>query len=371
MISSEVQRTLVKSPPELWAEISDPDSLAKHLGDFGEISITRVDPEQKVEWQAGDTSGSVVIKPSGWGTKVKLTVTRPDPAVEPDPARTDEPEPARADVPQSEAATEPETGAPLADDAQPAPAHVSAADPQLDTEAEVEPASDLEAELEPQPAGEAEPEMVAADDEPEALEDDEPFVVPLEDELEHETELIAEFGPSFEHLPAQPLEARRGFFARLFGRFRGETLAQDDATEIAPLDEPELGRETPDADDAWAEWTGKPATAAAIAEAKPAHAQPAPSVEPEPSVEHQPSVEPEPSGEPELSVETTSADETELLIEPVTSEQEADAESAPEPNDISAEIAAAEEVAAEQVTAVLTGVLDRLGAAHHRPFSRS
>ncbi|HEY2571608.1 MAG TPA: hypothetical protein VGI27_09040, partial [Solirubrobacteraceae bacterium] len=76
MISSEVQRTLVKSPPELWAEISDPASLARHLGEFGEIRITRVEPEQRVEWQAGDTTGSVVIKPSGWGTKVKLTVTR-------------------------------------------------------------------------------------------------------------------------------------------------------------------------------------------------------------------------------------------------------------------------------------------------------
>src|SRR5664280_169794 len=41
MISSEVQRTLVKSPPELWAEISDPASLARHLGEFGEIRITR------------------------------------------------------------------------------------------------------------------------------------------------------------------------------------------------------------------------------------------------------------------------------------------------------------------------------------------
>ena len=76
MISSEVQRTLVKSPPELWAELSDPAALARHLGEFGEIRITRVDPEQRVEWEAGDTSGSVVIKPSGWGTKVKLTVTR-------------------------------------------------------------------------------------------------------------------------------------------------------------------------------------------------------------------------------------------------------------------------------------------------------
>ena len=76
MVSSEVQRTLVKSPPELWAEISDPDSLARHLGEFGEIRITRVEPEQRVEWEADDTSGSVVIKPSGWGTKVKLTVKR-------------------------------------------------------------------------------------------------------------------------------------------------------------------------------------------------------------------------------------------------------------------------------------------------------
>ena len=41
------------------------------------------------------------------------------------------------------------------------------------------------------------------------------------------------------------------------------------------------------------------------------------------------------------------------------------------PADISAELRAAEEATAEQVTAVLTGVLDRLGAAHHRPFSRS
>ena len=38
--------------------------------------------------------------------------------------------------------------------------------------------------------------------------------------------------------------------------------------------------------------------------------------------------------------------------------------------DLSAELRAAEEVAAEQVEAVLTAALDRLGSAHHRPFSR-
>ena len=76
MISSEVQRTLVKSPPELWAELSDPALLARHLGELGEIRITRVEPEQTVEWEAEKTSGTVQIKPSGWGTRVTLTVTR-------------------------------------------------------------------------------------------------------------------------------------------------------------------------------------------------------------------------------------------------------------------------------------------------------
>jgi hypothetical protein len=39
--------------------------------------------------------------------------------------------------------------------------------------------------------------------------------------------------------------------------------------------------------------------------------------------------------------------------------------------DIAAELKAAEELADAEVTAVLSSVLDRLGAAHHRPFSRS
>ncbi len=40
-------------------------------------------------------------------------------------------------------------------------------------------------------------------------------------------------------------------------------------------------------------------------------------------------------------------------------------------SDLAGELQAAEEVAVEEVTAVLSGVLDRLGAAHHRPFSRA
>ncbi len=42
-----------------------------------------------------------------------------------------------------------------------------------------------------------------------------------------------------------------------------------------------------------------------------------------------------------------------------------------EGKDLAAELKAAEETVEEEVRAILTGVLDRLGAAHHRPFSRS
>jgi hypothetical protein len=75
MVIAEAQRTLVKSPPELWSELSDPAALARHLGELGEIRIVRTNPEQIVEWEARDTRGTVEIKPSGWGTRVRLSVT--------------------------------------------------------------------------------------------------------------------------------------------------------------------------------------------------------------------------------------------------------------------------------------------------------
>jgi hypothetical protein len=69
----EASRTLVKSPPELWAECSDAGSLARHLGEFGEIQITRLEPESTVAWEGEHVSGTVRIEPSGWGTRVTLT----------------------------------------------------------------------------------------------------------------------------------------------------------------------------------------------------------------------------------------------------------------------------------------------------------
>ncbi|HEY3960371.1 MAG TPA: hypothetical protein VGL68_07665 [Solirubrobacteraceae bacterium] len=112
-VSSEVQRTLVKSPPELWAELSDPTALARHLGELGEVRITRVEPEKTVEWEAPAATGAVQLKPSGWGTKVTLTVTRevpePEPVAVPEPIATPEiPGPEQIAAPEPIAATEPE-----------------------------------------------------------------------------------------------------------------------------------------------------------------------------------------------------------------------------------------------------------------------
>ena len=73
MTEHVASRTLVKSPPELWAECSDAASLARHLDQFGEIRITRLEPETAVAWEGERARGTVRIEPSGWGTKVILT----------------------------------------------------------------------------------------------------------------------------------------------------------------------------------------------------------------------------------------------------------------------------------------------------------
>jgi hypothetical protein len=208
MISSEVKRTLVKSPPELWAELSDPAALTRHLGELGEIRITRIEPEKTVEWEAADTTGKVLLKPSGWGTKVTLTADRELPTPEPPAELAEPPEPPEPVV-MNEPAVEPEI---------------------------------VEEQPEPEP--------------------------------------------------------RPGFFARLFRRRRDQI-------------EPEALQAV----------------------------EPEPETEPEPQIElRQPAFEQAP-------VEQT--------------------------QDIAAELKAAEEAAEAEVTAVLTAALDRLGAAHHRPFSRA
>jgi hypothetical protein len=66
------KRTLVKSGPELWAEISDPEALGSLLEPFGEIRITRVADDSLVEWEGERAAGRLELEPSGFGTRVHL-----------------------------------------------------------------------------------------------------------------------------------------------------------------------------------------------------------------------------------------------------------------------------------------------------------
>ena len=118
------KRTLVKSPPELWEELSEVDRLAKHLGAFGEITITKLEPEHTVAWEGERASGTVSIEPSGWGTKVTLHAELPEPdEQEPEP----DPEQAPAEPAAEAPIEEPEVGT-----------QESAVEPEAELEAEPE-----------------------------------------------------------------------------------------------------------------------------------------------------------------------------------------------------------------------------------------
>lgn len=73
MTESRASRRLVKSPPELWSEVSNAASLQRHLDRFGDIRITKLEPETGVAWEGEYARGTIMLEPSGWGTRVTLT----------------------------------------------------------------------------------------------------------------------------------------------------------------------------------------------------------------------------------------------------------------------------------------------------------
>jgi hypothetical protein len=210
MQEPSAQRTLVKSPPELWAELSDVESLARHLGEFGEIRITRLDPETTVAWEGDRARGTVQLEPSGWGTKVTITaelaaveeaaepVAAEPAAVAPEP----EPEPVAAEPEPLAAEPEPEPE-PLP--AEPPPSEPDPPEGQapkvgffarlFGRKRKVEPV--VEVAPEPVAAPEPEPEPVAADPEPEP----EPVAA------EPEPEPVAVVEPAAEPEPVEPAPA--------------------------------------------------------------------------------------------------------------------------------------------------------------------
>ena len=293
MISSEVQRTLVKSPPELWAELSDPAALARHLGELGEIRIVRTEPESTVEWEGERISGTVSIKPSGWGTKVTLSVTR------------------ELDGPPADAIEE----------------AVGAG----------EEASGAGEEA----SGAGEEASGAIDETPETGD----AIADTPDTIADTPDAIAETPDTIEEAPTEPAERapepRPGFLARLFKRRHKPVAAHTpaEAVDVARTPPAPLHTEA-DAFAAMSEALAPETVAVAVAgtfDALPV-------------------------------VDTASPSAADPLGEHEGVEGPSEPKQA---HDISAELRAAEELAEGEVTALLTAVLDRLGAAHHRPFSRA
>jgi len=64
----ELERTLVKSPPELWDEIASEEALRQWLG---EVSVSRLDPPSRIEWSSQGVRGVIELEASGWGTRVR------------------------------------------------------------------------------------------------------------------------------------------------------------------------------------------------------------------------------------------------------------------------------------------------------------
>jgi hypothetical protein len=67
----QVERTLVKSPPELWDEIGSQEALGNWLTD---IRVSSLEPPNRIEWTGPDTRGVIELEASGWGTRVLAQV---------------------------------------------------------------------------------------------------------------------------------------------------------------------------------------------------------------------------------------------------------------------------------------------------------
>jgi hypothetical protein len=157
----------------------------------------------------------------------------------------------------------------------------------------------------------------------------------------------------------RPAPTRRGFLARLFGRRRRSVEEFDQAWQPS---EPALPEHDVDAFEA-------PAPEADAFEPAELDPEPRPEAidEPEPAtVEAVEAPGPLRAAADAIAQAYPIPEQSAQDAISARGEQHAHASS----HDLSAELRAAEEATAAEVEAVLTSMLDRLGAAHHRPFSR-
>ena len=82
MTSSD--RTLVKSQPELWQALDQPERIqgwsSGLLGQAAEVSVTTRNPETKLAWEASAAAEAasieIVLEQDGWGTTVAISASR-------------------------------------------------------------------------------------------------------------------------------------------------------------------------------------------------------------------------------------------------------------------------------------------------------
>jgi hypothetical protein len=377
------KRTLVKSPPELWEELSEIERLAKHLGAFGEITITKLEPEHTVAWEGEHASGTVSIEPSGWGTKVTLTADLPgeEPA-EPEQVleqALDEPPPGAAEpFSELDPAREPAAShGPTRAAAEPAAAgQPDAEGPAVEGSAPEEPAAEEPA---PEASAVEEPAPEAS-----AVEEPAPVEPVAEEPVVHHIAV-----PPARTVPADAKPARtrkRRFWARVFGRREPwQSAASPDAASRQAA-APQAAAQPPP-DPMVAEPIVPPEQEVASpndkrvvpVETALAEDQPDPMEGPPHTVEEQPVAvedQPIPVEEQPVAVEDQPipVEEQPVAVEDKIMRLNAELASLHQ-MDLPEDSRASEsedppglDVASAQ--AVLDEALDALGSAHHRPFSR-
>jgi len=84
---AQAERTLVKSPPELWELVDDPELMRRWAADLlgvpdARIEVTRRSPGERLAWRPlGRSDGAGIelsLAEKGWGTNVVIEARRGD-----------------------------------------------------------------------------------------------------------------------------------------------------------------------------------------------------------------------------------------------------------------------------------------------------
>ena len=81
-----IERTLVKSPPELWELIDNPELMGRWSAELAglpgtlDVTVLAREPGERLVWKAvaGDASIELALAEKGWGTNVSIRITGPN-----------------------------------------------------------------------------------------------------------------------------------------------------------------------------------------------------------------------------------------------------------------------------------------------------